>query len=395
MPEDPSNAEHNENEFAILFVDDEEQALKYFTKAFTKQFRTLTAPSVKQAQAILEQDARIAVVITDQRMPGETGVDLLRFVREKHPAIVRILTTAYADLEDAIAAVNSGEIFRYITKPWNLDTLQQDLLLAMRFFNLQRDRDLLIEEKLGIYQQLTGVNRARDLVIMASSLSDRLRYPLHAVNAFLNDAYLNDTSNPSSAPPATNVQALDLWGLQLSEIEQMSTIAQKITKEIGNDASAFNDKVVLSDRLASLGAGIETHLPKTELAPLVAQSDQMEKLFGILADQMGAESADNAITISVESIDSVWNSPGVEIRLESTHSSFLGAGQDTATTRADSLLAYLVAYHHGGALTVQQKEPVGMSITLKLPFDPIESNPPDLEEEWLEDVFTRYENWGV
>ncbi|MBT5031539.1 MAG: response regulator, partial [Proteobacteria bacterium] len=371
MPEDPSNAEHNENEFAILFVDDEEQALKYFTKAFTKQFRTLTAPSVKQAQAILEQDARIAVVITDQRMPGETGVDLLRFVREKHPAIVRILTTAYADLEDAIAAVNSGEIFRYITKPWNLDTLQQDLLLAMRFFNLQRDRDLLIEEKLGIYQQLTGVNRARDLVIMASSLSDRLRYPLHAVNAFLNDAYLNDTSNPSSAPPATNVQALDLWGLQLSEIEQMSTIAQKITKEIGNDASAFNDKVVLSDRLASLGAGIETHLPKTELAPLVAQSDQMEKLFGILADQMGAESADNAITISVESIDSVWNSPGVEIRLESTHSSFLGAGQDTATTRADSLLAYLVAYHHGGALTVQQKEPVGMSITLKLPFDPI------------------------
>ena len=165
MPED-----HNENEFAILYVDDEEQALKYFTKAFAKQFRTLTASSVKQAQDILGQDARIGVVFTDQRMPGKTGVDLLRFVREKHPAVIRILTTAYADLQDAIAAVNSGEIFRYVTKPWNLETLQQELILAMRFFKMQRERDLLIEQKLGVYQQLTSVNRARDLVVMASSL---------------------------------------------------------------------------------------------------------------------------------------------------------------------------------------------------------------------------------
>ena len=390
MPED-----HNENEFAILFVDDEEQALKYFNKAFAKQFRTLTASSVRQAQDILGQDAHIGVVMTDQRMPGKTGVDLLRFVREKHPRVVRILTTAYADLEDAIAAVNSGEIYRYVTKPWNLQSLAQDLTLAMRFFKMQRECDLLIEQKLGVYQQLTSVNRARDLVVMASSLSDRLRYPLHAVNAFLNDILNPSPSSPSSPVDA---QALDMWSLPLSEIGQMSAVAQKIAKKVGSCESVFKDNVDLSDKLGDLGAGIQTHLPKEGLAPLKAQADQINILFDILVDRISTASPDSTITVSVEPIDNVWNGPGVEIRLESAEAdlSLSRTGQDDASARADELLAYLISYHHGGVLTFSQNVPagMGMSISLKLPFDPLESSPLNLENEWLEDVFARLENWG-
>ena len=113
-------------QFAILYVDDEEQALKYFKKGLEKDFQILTAPNAEQAMAILGREAeRIAVVISDHRMPGRTGVEFLTELKHKWPSIVRILITAYAGIDNAIAAINSGAIYRYITKPANLKELQR------------------------------------------------------------------------------------------------------------------------------------------------------------------------------------------------------------------------------------------------------------------------------
>src|ERR1700730_17102211 len=113
-----SNTDAVPGRCAVLYVDDEEQALKYFRKGLEKDFRTLIAPSAAQAIAILEQEAAsIGVVITDQRMPGQSGVAFLSEVRQKWPSIVRILITAYTDIDSAVAAVNAGAVFKYITKP--------------------------------------------------------------------------------------------------------------------------------------------------------------------------------------------------------------------------------------------------------------------------------------
>src|SRR5215831_8453621 len=114
--------------FAILYVDDEEKSLKSFARAFEDQFRILTAVNAQDGLKLLEQHgAEIGVLMTDQRMPGEKGVWLLENARRLHPRIIRILATAYADMEAAIAAVNTGAIYRYVTKPWDPPQLEQTL----------------------------------------------------------------------------------------------------------------------------------------------------------------------------------------------------------------------------------------------------------------------------
>ena len=95
--------------FAILYVDDEEKSLKIFARAFSDQFRILTAVNAQEGLRLLEEHKDdIGLLMTDQRMPGEKGVWLLEKARQLRPRIVRILATAYADMDAAIAAVNTG-----------------------------------------------------------------------------------------------------------------------------------------------------------------------------------------------------------------------------------------------------------------------------------------------
>lgn len=133
----------------VLFVDDEEMTRKTFERIAASEFPVLLAGNVAEAIEVLKQRGdEIGVLLTDQRMPGGLGVELLEYARDQHPGIVRMLTTAYSELEDAIAAVNRGEIIRYIEKPWtNIDALLIDLRVAMRFHLLERSNEELMAEK--------------------------------------------------------------------------------------------------------------------------------------------------------------------------------------------------------------------------------------------------------
>ena len=114
--------------FAVLYVDDEEKSLKYFTRAFGDSFRIFTATNAQDGFKLLEQHGmEIGVLMTDQRMPGEKGVWLLERSRQLYPDIIRILATAFSDMESAIAAVNTGAIYKYVTKPWDPDQMEQTL----------------------------------------------------------------------------------------------------------------------------------------------------------------------------------------------------------------------------------------------------------------------------
>jgi two-component system probable response regulator PhcQ len=172
--------------FPILYVDDESQALKYFRKAMEKDFEILTAENTTDAGKILEEHGdRIGIIVCDQRMPGERGTDLLARVRQQRSGIVRILTTAYSDLESAIEAVNSGAIYKYIVKPWDLRDLRGVLLRAMDFHVIQRQRDKLLREKLTVLQRMMVVDRVRSLAVLAAGLSHHIRNSMAALKAFL------------------------------------------------------------------------------------------------------------------------------------------------------------------------------------------------------------------
>ena len=156
----------------ILFVDDEEKTLKYFSRIFSNDFRILTSTNVEDAMQIIEKNPdEIAILITDQRMPKRKGVDLLKYSRENHPHIVRLLTTAYTDLDSAIEAVNAGEIFRYITKPWNIDKLNDHLVDAMNLYLArEQERNLLAGKRQAMYQ-------------LAGNIAHELRTPLLSILA--------------------------------------------------------------------------------------------------------------------------------------------------------------------------------------------------------------------
>ncbi len=134
----------------ILFVDDEKHETKYFKKALCQHFLIETADSVDAAITLLnEKHDEIAVVITDQRMPKQLGVELLHYTQTHYPHIVRMLTTAFCDFDSAVDAINKAEVFRYIPKPWDLDVLEDALHHALqRFHSLQKDSGSTLENNL-------------------------------------------------------------------------------------------------------------------------------------------------------------------------------------------------------------------------------------------------------
>jgi two-component system, probable response regulator PhcQ len=149
---------------AILYVDDEEKSLKYFTRAFGDKFKILSAANASDAYRLLEQHRdEIALLISDQRMPGEKGVEFLQRARQLHPAAIRILTTAYSDFDVVIDAVNSAAISKCVTKPWDIAQLEMILKEACERFAEERERDLLLEAISSGQQETTAANRATKL----------------------------------------------------------------------------------------------------------------------------------------------------------------------------------------------------------------------------------------
>jgi len=155
----------------ILYVDDEAMALKYFERLVSPLAPVLTANSVEGGRAVLrEHGAEIAVLVCDQRMPGEQGNELLRHTREYYPGIVRMLTTAYSELGDAIEAINTGEIYRYINKPWELESLRADLKNALELADLRSERDALMRDKLLAQQGQLLAQRLGALAMLAAAV---------------------------------------------------------------------------------------------------------------------------------------------------------------------------------------------------------------------------------
>lgn len=126
----------------ILYVDDEEHNLISFRATFRTRYRVFTALSGEEAMAVLKEN-KVEIVITDQRMPKMTGVELLEQIVALYPEPVRILLTGYSDMAAVVDAVNKGKIFHYLNKPWNEDELDAAIQKAYQaYLEKQRLREL-------------------------------------------------------------------------------------------------------------------------------------------------------------------------------------------------------------------------------------------------------------
>ncbi len=167
---------------AILFVDDEATSRKWFARAFGDEFTIVTADGVTQALSILNQrEHEFAVLVTDYRMPERDGMKLLRTVQREHRHLIRLLATAYAEKDVAIAAVNHGKVLRILEKPLD-DTLTREAL-----------REALALHRAQSFERALNEGRVSALRETLGFLAHELNTPLGTIRGFVgsvSDRYL-------------------------------------------------------------------------------------------------------------------------------------------------------------------------------------------------------------
>jgi two-component system response regulator PhcR len=218
----------------ILYVDDEVQACKWFARAIGTGYDVLTANSVDEAKAVLrDAHERISVVLTDFRMPGGDGTELLRFIDAEYGDIATILVTAYADKDLLIQAVNTGRVFKILEKPYQPEDVRRSLqeALALRQDRLLRTQRLMaIDETLaflahelntplaaisnfarGIRMRIDQAERPPEALPEIGRAADRVqdnaRYCLSVIASFLNSVR-NTYGKPGAATTPSSASEL-------------------------------------------------------------------------------------------------------------------------------------------------------------------------------------------
>src|SRR5712691_7996518 len=130
---------------SLLIVDDEPQVLRILADLLGKEFEVITASTAESAKEVFSR-RDVDLILADQVMPGMSGVQLLEWVRQKSPGTIRLLMTGVARFEDAVEAINCGQVYRFVFKPWRSDELLQILRNAARTFSLERSHEQLHEE---------------------------------------------------------------------------------------------------------------------------------------------------------------------------------------------------------------------------------------------------------
>ncbi len=174
-----------ETKARVLFVDDEERIVNLLRLGFLSTYQVFTATGGEQALGIIRNNA-IDVIVSDQRMPGMTGIELLTCVRKESPNTVRLLLTGYSDLSAIVGSVNEAEVFRFINKPWKQDEIRATLAEAVEIAQIkvpqtvplaaleQQDKKLIAGRHAGIL--LLDANES-DRLQVAETLGDD--YLLH------------------------------------------------------------------------------------------------------------------------------------------------------------------------------------------------------------------------
>jgi len=407
---------YNYKRFAVLYVDDEEKSLTNFSRAFGDQFHIFTAPNAQEGLKLLEEHAdEIGLLMTDQRMPGEKGVWLLERARRLRPHMIRVLVTAYADMDAAIAAVNSGAIYKYVTKPWDPPQLEQTIKRGLEYFMVRLERDQLLMEKMSVIRNMMIADRIVSLGLLAAGLSHHIRNSLVAVKTFLDLAPVKMAEEKSAMKGLRNP---DFWkeyhqNVQ-SQIEKINGLLKDLGTASGTPSFHFTDKVYLheavgtalksfEDQLAARRIQIDNQIPDS-LPALQADKPKFYRLFELLLkDELASLPAGSRITMTAELhkdetrqeilIRISDNGPGLpQEALRVVFDPFV-VRSDTPSEYGIHLMAcFFIVYHHGGKIDARSQPGRGTTFTINLPLNPDRAAPPS-EQEFFQKVLLNEELW--
>lgn len=413
------NGHFDYKKFAILYVDDEEKSLKMFAQAFERLFRIFTAANAADGFRLLEQHHHeIGLLMTDQQMPGEKGVRLLEKARQAHPQIIRVLTTAYADINAAVSAVNTGAVYRYVTKPWEAVELEQVLKRGLEFFQVQHERDQLLREKLSALHHMMIADRLISLGILSAGLSHHIRNSLVAVRTFLD-----------LAPAKLKEERVDLDQLRNPAYwrgfyDQVQAQIQRINDMLGDlGLAADAPQGQFPDRLqvpALIAQAVEKARPRLReqqiqvevqcaeaLPELRADAAKLRRLFELLLqDEIASLPHGGHIRITASSKPAVGSDPAavsVEVQddgpglseeaLRSVFDPFFIRVNNPQELGINLMACYFIVYHHGGKIGVRRGEPKGTIFEITLPVTPPTQSKPIQEQQFMTRVLLNDALW--
>jgi two-component system, probable response regulator PhcQ len=381
--------------FALLYVDDEEKSLKYFQRAFGETFRILTAPNTTEGLRLVEEHREeLALILTDQRMPGETGVQFLEKTRRLHPRAIRMLVTAFSDLNDAIDAVNTGAIYKYITKPWDVPMLEVTLKRALEFYIVQSDRDILLREKLSALHKMVITDRVISLGVLAAGLGHHLRNALVAIRTFIDlapemmhreQADLEELRHPEFWTSFyAKVQAKVKYIVELLNGLDDATNASRFTNERSVQLQPAVADCWNAHRVAfgDVGINVEFQIPPTLPAIVVDHVKFMRLLDLLFREALINLNKGNTLSFEARLENASTPDAGILLRVADDGP---GLPEDAVASLFDPfflrvdepqefginlMTCYFIVYHHGGRIGVDSRPGSGLALDIHLPLTP-------------------------
>ena len=393
------------NEYAIMYVDDEALSLKYFEKQFSGDFDIHVASNATDGWEIIQREQeKIGVVMSDQRMPGQSGVQLLENVRHQYPQIIRILVTAYSDIESAVAGINASGIYKYISKPWDVADLKFTLLRALEFYGVLKERDHLLREKLSVVQQIVLADRAKNLGVLAAGLNAHFRYALRAASAFVAAIPFASPSVVAGEPLRRESPKNVERELQRAA-EDMHYIASG-AKALADDcafasAVALPLEALLEARSSSGASGSPLPLAlkiDPALPPIQAHPKQIAKLIDCLtSNSLAVSPSGTALSLAAERSAGPNGEAMIRVHLGDEgpdwtaeqrsrfFAPFASYKPERERLGLDLAICYFIAHHHGGGISVPGRSK--SRVVIDLPVDPVHGAADELDASRLADLF--------
>jgi len=234
----------NQRKDTVLYVDDDEFNLVLFETFMKEEYHVLTASSSSAGYKLIKEHS-VKVLISDQRMPDETGLEFIERITPEYPDLVKIIFTAHIDHTTAIKAINQRGVYRYVMKPWNFQEMQQTLQNAISEFDLRAENKNLIQQLKSknavlekAYLQIKESEKKFTGIFQASSdgmlllKQDKI---VEANNAFLNIAGL-DSNDFSREKLRSFIE------------KEMPGILKYATENNSNNQSAFEYDFITSSQ---------------------------------------------------------------------------------------------------------------------------------------------------
>ena len=329
-----------------------------------------------------------------------------------------MLATAYSDMEAAIAAVNSGAIYKYIGKPWDPPQLEATLKRGLEFFMVQRERDQLLREKMSVLHNIMIADRIVSLGLLAAGLSHHIRNSLVAVKTFLD-----------LAPNKLKEENLDLAGLRnpdfwkeyyqnvQGQIEKINNMLKDLWSASETPNFAFKDHVQLravvaetvekmKEAFAAKNIRVENNIPDS-LPVLTVDGPKFYRLFELLFKdetvslpagsqitinaKMGTESADQKPEAHVQIRD---NGPGLpQEALRLIFDPFVVRSDSPMEYGINLMACYFIVHHHGGKIEAKSDGGQGTTFNLRLPVNPNQPLQTEQNHDFLQKVLLNDSLW--